>query len=96
MAELILTEEEKAAKTWLELPDETIGKLTKKLACDISDVADELTRVEMAAAICLIVGRLDEIGSTGLSTKLKPFTRNNQDRGHWSLELRETQAAPKK
>ena len=30
MAQLILTDEEKTALTWLDVPDDTLGKIVKK------------------------------------------------------------------
>ena len=47
MAELILTEEEKAAATWLELPDETVGKLVKKIAADLPRLAKETRPLDL-------------------------------------------------
>lgn len=37
MSELILTDAEKAAATWLELPDETVGRLTKHTALKFNE-----------------------------------------------------------
>lgn len=38
MAELILTEEEIAAKTWLDVSDDALGKVTRKLIMDMPEI----------------------------------------------------------
>src|SRR5699024_11084157 len=56
MAELILTEAEKAATTWLELDDATIGKLVKKQALAIMDKSVEMEQITSTSAVMLLCG----------------------------------------
>lgn len=55
MAELILTEKEKAAATWFELPDETVGKMCKAQGAKLLKAAKEADMsIEKAAALFLM------------------------------------------
>lgn len=47
MAYLILSDDEKAALTWFELDDATIGKAVKKTAFGLIDHSKELERVRL-------------------------------------------------
>ena len=54
MAELILTEEEKAAALWSDLDDAALGKLVKKKIALLSSAAEQLDRVTTFAAAMLL------------------------------------------
>lgn len=87
MAELILTDEEKAALTWLELDDATVGKVTKKLAARLLDVDKELDRLQFSAAVMILVGHADDANAETLEHTLHGYTRKGVNRGDWKLTI---------
>ena len=56
MAQLILTDSEKAAALWSDCDDDTLGKLLRKSIAELQNAADQLGRTEdftAALALCL-------------------------------------------
>ena len=59
MAELILTEEEKAAALWSDLDDAALGKLVKKKIALLTSAAEQLDRVTTFAAAMLLLTTIE-------------------------------------
>lgn len=87
MAELILTDEEKAAATWLELPDETVGKLVKKIAADMPRLAKETDKITSTAILLMLVGYSEERGSTRTVYTLEGTTNHDRQTGNWKVTV---------
>ncbi|WP_257311157.1 hypothetical protein [Geothrix fuzhouensis] len=88
MAELILTEEEKAAATWLELPDEAVGKLTKKVALDIVKIGNEQGRVWTMSAALILIGHAADMNATTSTTTIEGFTHGAEKLGDWEVTIK--------
>ncbi len=87
MAELILTDEEKAAATWLELPDEAVGKLTKKVALDIAKIGDEQGRVLTMSAALILIGHTADMNATKGVIAINGFTNGAEKLGDWEITI---------
>lgn len=87
MAELILTEEEQAAATWLELDDATVGKIVKKTALGLLDHSNEQRRVWWFAAALLLCGMADDANADTFSQDINNFTHEGDDRGNWRVTI---------
>jgi hypothetical protein len=60
MAELILTEAEKSALTWMELDDATLGKVVKKTALSLKEHSEEQQKIWWFAAAMLLCGMAED------------------------------------
>lgn len=87
MAELILTDEEKAAATWLELPDETVGKLVKKIAADMPRLAKETDKITSVAILLMLAGFSKEANSTKTTYTLNGTTNKDTPTGDWRITV---------
>lgn len=87
MAELILNEEERAALTWLELPDETVGKLTKAIACGLHQVAKEREKITAAAIALMLTGFAFDSNADNLVLGLEGTTFQNKPTGDWRVTV---------
>lgn len=88
MAELVLTEAEKAAKTWLELDDATVGKLVKSTTLKICDHSDEFGRIAFISAAILLCGGAAQANATNLVQEIKGLTLKGVDFGDWTITIR--------
>ena len=86
MAELILTQEEKDAATYLEWSDETLGKAVKKLALGINDHMGDRAAGAMACATNLACTAYDSNAET-LQMKLAGVTERDEARGDWLITI---------
>ncbi len=82
MAELILTENEKKASTYLEWSDEAIGKTVKCLALKIQDMHGDRAAMLSAAAF-LLASIAEEMNSDNLEYDLESMTV-----GKWKVAVR--------
>jgi hypothetical protein len=87
MAELILSDDEKAAATWLELDDATVGKLVKKTALDLKEHAGEQGRVWWFSAAMLLVGMAEDSNAHDFSQEVRGFTRDGVSCGDWKVSV---------
>lgn len=97
MAELILTEAEKEAATWLELDDATLGKLVKKQALAITAKSDDMERVTTLSAAMLLCGYAVEASAETATHNLRGFTKAGAEFGDWQVtveKLPDTQGQP--
>lgn len=84
MAELILTDEERATATYLEWSDEALGKAVKKMALYIQDTRGSDSIANMAAALLLIDTALKK-GKAGYFLELKGVTDGGTPIGDWRV-----------
>lgn len=87
MAELILTDEEKAAATWFELNDAAIGKIVKKTAIGLLDMADEQGRVWWFAAALLLVGKAADANAENMKVNVEGFSEAGIEMGDWQVSV---------
>jgi len=88
VAELILTEEEKATELWSELDDASIGRIVKKQMQTIENSADQLRRsYDFAAALLLCCSTADQNG-TELTLTLDGVTEGDREVGDWEVIVR--------
>src|SRR5699024_5247050 len=88
MAELILTEEERAAATWFELDDATIGKIVKKQALAIMNKSEEMQRVTTMSAAMLLCGFAAEANAAEMTQEIRGFTQGGQEFGDWKVTVK--------
>lgn len=88
MAELILTEEEKAAATWLELPDETVGKLVKRTALGFIEADKEMERIGCMSACLILTGMMHGANAETTTIKLNGTTTSKEPTGDWVIRIR--------
>lgn len=89
MAELILTDEEKAARSWLDLDDASLGRLVKRTALKIieHDEADRQRVWTMTAAI-ILMGAAQDTNADNLKISLGGLTQKGQAVGDWEVIVR--------
>lgn len=68
MAELILTEEERHAETWFELPDETVGKVCKAFGARLHDM-DEFDVIARTAAAHVLISTAHKLNAGEIVTE---------------------------
>lgn len=93
MAELILTEEEKAAPLWSDLSDEALGKLMKKKIAAISSAAKQNDMVTLHAAAMMLCLVAVEHGVDGLTLELNGVNAPALD-GDWQFTVTAQRVAP--
>lgn len=91
MAKLILTEQEKAAKTYLDWSDEALGKALRSLALELGDDCGENT-LKLQGAAFFLIGRARQIGATRLKLSLENVTHEGERKGDWQVLVRRTDA----
>lgn len=100
MAELILTPEEQAAATWMELDDATIGKLVKQTALQLNDTADrsaDQAAVWWWSAAIMMVGATADTNADTFTQTINGYSQNGQVVGDFKItveKLPEAGAAP--
>lgn len=90
MAELILTEEELAADTWLELDDATIGKLVKHTALQLKDTPNrsaEQAALWWWAAAIMMVGATADTNADTFTQTIKGYSRHGQIVGDFKITV---------
>lgn len=97
MAKLILTEEEKAALSWLDMDDDALGKLCRKACLVIPQYRDEENPddrkpVWAASAGMLLCGVCDDAGATSATFDFEGLTHGNKERGNWRVTVEKLDA----
>ncbi len=85
MAELILTDAEKAAALWSDLDDAALGKLVRKKICFLTSAAEQMDRVVHLSAAMLICGVAVEQHASQASIQIEGFTVDGVDCGEWNV-----------
>ena len=91
MAELILTEEEKASDTYLDWDDAALGKLVRKTALMLRDTYGQEATFGMTGAH-LLVGMAMSANSTETTIELNGLNVKGEDKGDWRIEVVRTKA----
>lgn len=94
MAELILTDEEAAAATYLEWDDEALGKLVRYASKMMMDEYGKNGVWIAMAAHVLIDGARDANADTS-TIELKGATRSGEPIGDWQVEVKRLSAPDK-
>jgi hypothetical protein len=85
MAELILTEEEKAAALWSDLDDAALGKLVKKQIAVITNAAEQMDRTTLFSAALLICCGAAEVNAGKAEFDIEGVTQDGRDFGDWTV-----------
>lgn len=85
MAELILTDEEKAAALWSDLDDAALGKLVKRKIALITDVAAQLDQVTTFSAAIMLCLAAHEANTTEVAFELDGLSRGEIKIGDWRV-----------
>lgn len=93
MAELILTEEEKAAALWSDLDDAALGKLVKKKIALLTSAAEQLDRVTTFAAAMLFCCAAAEQNASEIAMEIDGLTQAGRDFGDWKIVAVKTTAS---
>ena len=90
MAELILTEEEKAAETWLHVSDETLGRVCRKTMLMIKGLCEGDCKKGLWQVSCaqLLIGLVDDADSVESSFKIGGYTKGGEERGDWEITIK--------
>ena len=86
--ELILTEEEKAAATWLELDDAAVGRMVKYNCGLIAQFCDEHERIRNMAAGLMLVTATAECNAEELTQTLHGCSSGDKEIGDWEITIR--------
>jgi hypothetical protein len=91
MAEIILTEQEKAALSWLDLSDDALGKLCRK-ACLIlmektADNPDDRKTVWASSAGMFLCGLVDDANADTGTFLFEGLTNGEKERGNWKVTI---------
>lgn len=92
MAQLILTEEEKAAISWLDMDDDALGKLCRKACLIIPqhedlDNPDDRKQVWASSAGMLLCGVTDDANATTAVFTFEGLTHGDKQRGNWRVTV---------
>ena len=91
---LILTEAEKKANTWLELDDESVGKVVKATALKMKDIATEQQKIYHLAAAMVLVGSAIETNANRLTNTLENLTIKGEKQGDWKVTIEKINLPP--
>lgn len=83
--ELILTESEKAAATWLELDDESVGKLVKATMFKIKQFSDESEKIYLWSAALMLCSAVAETNAGKYEQTIEGLTVHDKPYGNWKL-----------
>jgi len=92
MAELILSDEDKAAARWLQMSDESVGRLVKYTQVAILRDADEQKRVCWWSAMLLLVSLAHEANAETSTFQIDGVTIGDVPIGDWEVVVRRRQA----
>lgn len=98
MAELILTDEEKAAISWLDLGDDALGKLCRKACLVIMrkdkslDDPDDRKPIWAASAGMLLCSVCDDANATNSTFDFEGLTSGDKERGNWRVTVEKLDA----
>ena len=88
MAELILTKEEKEAATWVELNDESLGKVVKATMAGIKQTSDEQGKLFYLAAAMILCTVTAEANADTASFTVEGLKNKTNDFGNWKVTIR--------
>lgn len=86
MAELIITEEEKHSKIFLDWDDSSLGKATKKIACILGD-KDGKHGINYTAACVFLISESIKANSYNTVINLEGCFDGEEQLGDWKITL---------
>lgn len=86
MAELILTDEEKDAASYLDWSNESLGKAVKVLAKSIQDRRGK-DAIAIQAYVAMLACLLDDNGKRGIKLTAKGVTEYDEPKGDWAVTI---------
>jgi hypothetical protein len=93
MAELILSDVEKAALLWTDLDDQALGALLRKKIVVLQTAASQMDMSFATAAALLLVGTAGETNSNSLQVSLESVTQGGRDLGDWDVTVTKKETA---
>jgi hypothetical protein len=93
MADLILTDEEKKAVSWLDLSDDALGKVCRKACLVImeggkpKDDPDDRRPMIASSAGMLLCGIMDDSNATKTVLSFEGLTCGEKQRGNWRVTI---------
>ena len=94
MAELVLTEAEKAAATWAELDDEALGRVVKAEMFRLKELADYDHKLIALAAATMLCSIAAEANADKLAVTLEGLRREDKSLGDWEVMTYRTPLRP--
>ena len=91
MAQLILTDEEKTALTWLDVPDDTLGKIVKKTCLVIKEMPDDATEMQKVwqfTAAIMLCNHTIESNAEEAKFIITGLTYGDKQNGDWEVIIR--------
>lgn len=85
---LILTEAEKKAKIWLELDDESVGKMVKATAFKIKEHDTEDDKIAFWSAALILCGQAAEANADSYTTTMEGLTIHGKSFGTWEITIK--------
>lgn len=86
MAELFVTDKEKEDKTYLEWPDETIGKAVKALAVKIDDCQGDRA-IRYSAPALILASLVSDSNTERMTFELEGLREGDKDLGNWLITI---------
>ena len=85
MAELILTDAEKAAELWTDLDDAALGALMRKKLIQFKTAAEQMDRAVTLTSGLLLCCSASEAGATEITIDLDGVTQAGRPFGDWQI-----------
>lgn len=88
MAQLILTPEEEAAISWLDLDDDALGKLCRTVALQIQKEPSDDTeakRIWAGTAMLMLCSIISDLGATSGEYAIEDLSLHGEKRGNWKV-----------
>jgi len=92
MAELILTDEEKKMRTWVELDDESLGRVVKADMFKVKEASEERERLLLFSAAMILCAAAADTNADKLIQTIKGLTTKGQPLGNWKVTVRRLKA----
>lgn len=85
MAELLLTDAERAAELWTDLDDAALGSLLRKKLVVLRTAAEQMDRTIAIAAGLMLCCAAAEAGSDDITISLEGVTQAGRAFGDWKI-----------
>jgi hypothetical protein len=86
--ELMLTDAEKKAATWLELDDESVGKVVKASGLEILKANDEKDKTLFYSAALILINLAANSNADILKETISGLTISGKPYGNWQLIIK--------
>ena len=94
MAQLILTDEEKATAAWLDCSDESVGVVTKYMMTCLNNAAgrlkEERGKIEFASITQLLIGLCASSNAETTTVAVNGYTYKGEELGDWKITIERT------